>query len=63
VRSAVIAISGLVGFLTGISHWLISKAWSAKGRAPGSAPGHFRPTNPQLPLAHYRLGRESGRFT
>jgi hypothetical protein len=26
VRWAVIAVSGLVGFLTGISHWLISKA-------------------------------------
>lgn len=25
VRWAVIAVSGLVGFLTGISHWLISK--------------------------------------
>jgi hypothetical protein len=26
VRWAVIAVSGLVGFLTGIAHWLISKA-------------------------------------
>jgi hypothetical protein len=26
VRWAVIAVSGLVGFLAGISHWLISKA-------------------------------------
>jgi hypothetical protein len=26
VRWAVIAVSGLVGFLTGMSHWLISKA-------------------------------------
>ena len=26
VRWAVIAVSGLVGFLTGISHWLISRA-------------------------------------
>ena len=26
VRWAVIAVSGLVGFLTGISHWLLSKA-------------------------------------
>jgi hypothetical protein len=26
VRWAVIAVSGLVGFLTGVSHWLISKA-------------------------------------
>jgi hypothetical protein len=26
VRWAIIAVSGLVGFLTGISHWLISKA-------------------------------------
>ena len=26
VRWAVIAVSGLVGFVTGISHWLISKA-------------------------------------
>lgn len=26
VRWAVIAVSGLVGFLTGLSHWLISKA-------------------------------------
>jgi hypothetical protein len=26
VRWTVIAVSGLVGFLTGISHWLISKA-------------------------------------
>ena len=26
VRWAVIAVSGLVGFLVGISHWLISKA-------------------------------------
>jgi hypothetical protein len=25
VRWAVIAVSGLVGFVTGISHWLISK--------------------------------------
>ena len=26
VRWAVIAVSGVVGFLTGVSHWLISKA-------------------------------------
>jgi hypothetical protein len=26
VRWAVIAVSGLVGFLTGISHWFISRA-------------------------------------
>jgi hypothetical protein len=26
VRWAVIAVSGLVGFLTGMSHWLISRA-------------------------------------
>jgi hypothetical protein len=26
VRWAIIAVSGLVGFLTGISHWLVSKA-------------------------------------
>jgi hypothetical protein len=26
VRWAIIAVSGLVGFLAGISHWLISKA-------------------------------------
>jgi hypothetical protein len=26
VRWAVIVVSGLVGFVTGISHWLISKA-------------------------------------
>jgi hypothetical protein len=26
VRWAVIAVSGLVGFLTGVSHWLIGKA-------------------------------------
>ena len=26
VRWAIIAVSGLVGFLVGISHWLISKA-------------------------------------
>jgi len=26
VRWAVIAVSGLVGFVTGVSHWLISKA-------------------------------------
>jgi hypothetical protein len=26
VRWAVIAVSGLVGFITGISHWLISKS-------------------------------------
>jgi hypothetical protein len=26
VRWAVIAVSGLVGFVTGISHWLISRA-------------------------------------
>jgi hypothetical protein len=26
VRWAIIAVSGLVGFLTGLSHWLISKA-------------------------------------
>jgi hypothetical protein len=26
VRWAIIVVSGLVGFLTGISHWLISKA-------------------------------------
>ena len=26
VRWAIVAVSGLVGFLTGISHWLISKA-------------------------------------
>jgi hypothetical protein len=25
VRWAIIAVSGLVGFLTGLSHWLISK--------------------------------------
>jgi hypothetical protein len=26
VRWAIVAVAGLVGFLTGISHWLISKA-------------------------------------
>ena len=26
VRWAIIAVSGLVGFVTGISHWLMSKA-------------------------------------
>jgi hypothetical protein len=26
VRWAIIAVSGLVGFVAGISHWLISKA-------------------------------------
>jgi len=26
VRWTVIAVAGLVGFLTGVSHWLISKA-------------------------------------
>jgi hypothetical protein len=30
VRWAIIAVSGLVGFLAGLSHWLVSKARTIK---------------------------------